>query len=211
MKHKLGRHEINCLVGNLERAELIDRPDVVVICDLFKEFVEHAAPTVRQRIRIWCIGSVITKSFKFDSRKVTCPSATSPPHNPIMNVLGSKPGIRDEKPATIHVMFKLLSLGWCVRMQSGQNWLRTVWRWVLDKTTMKQWIPQKEGECLLKFLDYRLLFHGNDYVVNNSAAPKGLQGSGGRHLRILDHDTRWRRAGAKNGLNPVKEHLVVRG
>lgn len=87
---------------------------------------------------------------------------------------------------------------------------------------MKQWIPQKEeGECLLKFPDYRLLFRGNNYVVinyvvynylvNNSAALNGLQGSGVRHPRILDHGTRWRRSGSKNGLNPVKEHLVARG
>jgi hypothetical protein len=77
---------------------------------------------------------------------------------------------------------------------------------------MKQWIPKKEeGKCLIKFLDYRLLFHGNDNVVNNSAALKGLQGSGGRYPRILDHGTKWRRSGSKNGLNPVKEHLVFRG
>lgn len=90
-----------------------------------------------------------------------------------MNALGSKPGIRGEKPATFHVMLKLLSVKWCVRIQSGLNWLRTVLWWVLDNAKMKQWIPQKEEwECLSKFLDYRLLVHGKDYVVNNSAATK---------------------------------------
>jgi hypothetical protein len=129
-----------------------------------------------------------------------------------MNALGSKQGIRGEKQATIHVMLKLLSVKWCVRIQSGFNWLRTVRWWVLDNAAMKQWIPQKEeGDCLLKFFDYRLLFHGNDYVVNNLAAPKGVLGSGGRHPRILYHGTRCRRSGSKNGLNPVKEHLVAKG
>lgn len=141
------------MVGNLERIKPIDRPNVVVICGLLNESVEWAAPTVRQRIRIWCTGCVITKSFKFDSRKGACPSAISPPQNPIMNALGSKPGIRGEKPATIHVMLKLLSVKWCVRIQSGLSWLRTVWWWVLDKATMKQWIPQKErGGGYLSFL-----------------------------------------------------------
>ena len=102
----------NCLVGSLERIEPIERPDVVVICGLINESAERAAPTVRQRIQVWCIGSVITESFKFDSREGTCPSATSPPQNPIMNALGSKPGIRGEMTATIDVMLKWLSVEW---------------------------------------------------------------------------------------------------
>jgi len=68
-----------------------------------------------------------------------------------------------------------------------------------------------KGGGLLKFLDYRLLFHGNDYVVNNSAAPRGLRRSGGRHPRMLDNGTRWRRSSSTNGPNPMKEHLVARG
>jgi hypothetical protein len=123
----------NCLVGNLERIEPIDRPDFVAICGLLNESVECAALTVPQRIRIWCIGCFITKSFKFDSRKGTCPRATSPPQNSLMNALGSKPGIRCEKPATIHVMLKLLSVKLCVRIRSGLNWLRTVRLLVIDK------------------------------------------------------------------------------
>jgi hypothetical protein len=183
-----------------------------VICDLLNVSVERAAPTVHQRKRIWCTGSVITKSLKFDSRKKTCPSATSPPQNPIMNALGSKPGIRGEKPATIHVMLKLLSVKWCVKIRSGLIWLRTVRCWVLDKAAVKFWIPQEEeGQCLGQFLNYRLLFHRNYYVVNYSAAPKEVLGTGGGHPRILDHGTRWRRSGSKNDLNPVKEHLVAKG
>ena len=109
-------------------------------------------------------------------------------------------------------MLKLLSVKWCARIRSGLSRLKTVRRWVLDNAATKFWIPEKgEGECLLKFLDYRLLFHGNEYVVNYSAAPKGVLGSGSRHPRILDHGTRWRRIGSKNGLNPVNEHLVPKG
>jgi hypothetical protein len=100
----------SCLVGNLEGMEPIDKPDVVVICGSLNESVEQAALTVRQRIRSWCIGCVINKSFIFDSRKGTCPRATSPPQNPIMNAMGLEPGIRGEKPATIHVMLKLFSV-----------------------------------------------------------------------------------------------------
>ena len=43
----------NCLVGNLERIELIDKPDVLVICGLLDESVECSAPTVRQRMVRW--------------------------------------------------------------------------------------------------------------------------------------------------------------
>jgi len=46
------------------------------------------------------------------------------------------------------------------------------------------------GSVNVKFLDYRLLFHGNDYVVNYSTDPEGVLGTGGRHPRILDHGTR---------------------
>jgi len=46
------------------------------------------------------------------------------------------------------------------------------------------------GSVYVEFLDYRFLFHGNDYVVNYSAAPEGVLGTGGRHPRLLDHGAR---------------------